>query len=119
MSAVPEPGSLDALRARKLELAKQVASETFDLGGLIYEMAIRDHYRLDVIAKRAAALQALDAELGEAERLVAAADEGIAGSCRSCGSVHSRGATFCWNCGEALLREAVPSALKAQPSAQG
>lgn len=103
--------TIDGLRERRQQLAREVATRTFDLGGLIYEMAIRDHYRLDVVARRAAELQVLDAELGEAERLLAAADGGVAGSCRSCGSVHSRGATYCWNCGEALLREAVPSVL--------
>ena len=35
-------------------------------------MAIRDHFRLDVLIPRAAALQERDAELGEVERLLAA-----------------------------------------------
>jgi hypothetical protein len=111
MSQPGQRQTLDSLRERRQVLAREVATRTFDLGGLIYEMAIRDHYRLDVIATQAAELQTLDAELGEAERLLAAADGGVAGSCRSCGSVHSRGATYCWNCGEALLQQAVPSVL--------
>ena len=100
-----------ALRARRHELARHVAQLTFDLGGLTYEMAIRDHYRLDVIARKAAELQAADAELGEVERLLAAADEGITGACRSCGAVHSRGAVFCWQCGEGLIPVAAPAAI--------
>ncbi len=94
---------LAELQARRHELAKQVATLTFDLGGLTYEMAIRDHYRLDVLSRRAAELQQADAELGEVERLLAASTEGVAGQCRSCGADHSRGAAFCWRCGHPLL----------------
>ena len=35
-----------------------------ELGGLFYEMAIRDHVRMDVLIDKAAALQRVDAELG-------------------------------------------------------
>ena len=55
-------GSIAELRRRRLELAERVAALTWDLGGLTYEMAIRDHYRLDVIARRAAELQEADAQ---------------------------------------------------------
>jgi hypothetical protein len=105
-----QPGSLAELRARRTDLAARVASLTWDLGGLAYEMAIRDHYRLDVIARKAAELQAADAELGEVQRLLATAEAGIHGQCRSCGAVHSRGAAFCWHCGAPLLAEARPAA---------
>ncbi len=104
-------GSLEQLRARRLALAEQVAGLTWDLGGLTYEMAIRDHYRLDVLSKRAAELQQADAELGEVERLLGAAEAGVHGQCRSCGAVHSRGAAYCWHCGAGLLQEARPAAL--------
>jgi hypothetical protein len=104
-------GSLDELRRRRLALAEQVAGLTWDLGGLTYEMAIRDHYRLDVLSKRAAELQQADAELGEVERLLGAAEAGVHGQCRSCGAVHSRGAAYCWHCGAGLLQEARPAAL--------
>ncbi|MGA9286515.1 MAG: hypothetical protein WBV85_13850 [Solirubrobacteraceae bacterium] len=102
-------GSLSELRSRRLALAEQVAGLTWDLGGLTYEMAIRDHYRLDVLSKRAAELQQADAELGEVERLLGAAEAGVHGQCRSCGAVHSRGAAYCWHCGAGLLQEARPS----------
>jgi len=111
-------GSMAELRRRRLELAERVASLTWDLGGLAYEMAIRDHYRLDVIARKAAELQQADAELGEVQRLLATAEAGIEGQCRSCGAVHSRGAAYCWHCGAPLLAETRPSVLPADaPSA--
>ena len=54
------------LRARRDALAEEVAELTWDLGGLTYEMAIRDHFRLDVLLRRAAELQQADGELGPA-----------------------------------------------------
>lgn len=104
-------GSLESLRRRRVELAERVASLTWDLGGLTYEMAIRDHYRLDVLARRAAELQEADAQLGEVERLLASSEAGVHGNCRSCGAVHSRGAAYCWHCGAPLLRESRPVVL--------
>jgi hypothetical protein len=104
-------GSLAELRARRTELAERVAALTWDLGGLAYEMAIRDHYRLDVLARKAAELQAADAQLNEVQRLLASTEAGVHGHCRSCGAVHSRGAAFCWQCGAPLLQEARPTAL--------
>lgn len=102
-------GSLAELRRERVALAERVAALTWDLGGLAYEMAVRDHYRLDVLSARAAQLQQVDAQLGEAERLLSAAENGVGGTCRSCGAVHSRGAAYCWRCGAPLLSEARPS----------
>jgi hypothetical protein len=113
-SALPPATEADAhaeLRARRDALAEEVAELTWDLGGLAYEMAIRDHFRLDVLVRRAAALQERDAELGEVERLLAAAEQGVAGSCRSCGAPHSRGAAYCWKCGQPLMPHATSQAL--------
>lgn len=90
------------LRRRRDELAGQVAALQYDLGGLAYEMAIRDHFRLDVLLRRAAVLQELDGELGEVDRLIASGPDGIGGECRSCGAPHSRGASYCWKCGRPL-----------------
>jgi hypothetical protein len=109
--------SMAELRGRRRELAERVAELTWDLGGLAYEMAVRDHYRLDVLSRRAAELQDFDAQLGEVQRLIAGAEAGIHGQCRSCGSVHSRGAAFCWHCGAPLLEEARPSVLAPPASA--
>jgi len=104
-------GSIAELRQRRRVLAERVAELTWDLGGLTYEMAVRDHYRLDVLARRAAELQEADAELGEVQRMLGSADAGVHGQCRSCGAVHSRGAAYCWHCGAPLLQEARPTVL--------
>jgi hypothetical protein len=115
---LPTPsGSMSELRRRRLELAERVAALTWDLGGLAYEMAIRDHYRLDVLARKASELQEADAQLGELQRLLATAEAGIHGQCRSCGAVHSRGAAFCWHCGAPLMEEARPSVLESDQPA--
>jgi predicted RNA-binding Zn-ribbon protein involved in translation (DUF1610 family) len=98
------PVTRSELRERREELAEQVAQLQFDLGGLAYEMAIRDHFRLDVLVRRAAALQELDAQLGEVERLLALGESATTGSCPACGALHGRGAVFCWQCGNALVR---------------
>ena len=108
---------MSELRQRRLELAERVAALTWDLGGLAYEMAIRDHYRLDVLARKASELQALDAQLGEVQRLLADAEAGIHGECRSCGAVHSRGAAYCWHCGAPLMEEARPTVMRPEESA--
>jgi hypothetical protein len=105
----PEDAGTRELRGRRDELAARVAELTWDLGGLTYEMAIRDHFRLDVLVRRAAALQEVDAELGEVERLLRLSETGTTGSCRACGALHSRGASYCWQCGQPLLSEAAPA----------
>lgn len=123
MNAAAHPAaasrSLAELRRLRVELAERVASLTWDLGGLTYEMAIRDHYRLDVLARRAAELQQADAQLSEVERLLAEAHAGVHGACRACGAVHSRGASYCWSCGSPLLIEGRPSLVAAGAAPQG
>lgn len=110
------PGSMSELRKKRLEAAEKVAALTWDLGGLAYEMAIRDHYRLDVLSRKAAELQEADGQLGELQRLLANAEAGIDGQCRSCGAVHSRGAGYCWHCGAPLQHEARPATLAPPPA---
>ncbi len=66
-------------------------------------MAIRDHFRLDVLIRRAAMLQERDAELAEVERMLHMQESGSAGNCTSCGAVRSRGAVFCWQCGAQVM----------------
>ncbi|WP_210492511.1 hypothetical protein [Patulibacter sp. SYSU D01012] len=100
-----------ALEEERRRLAEQVAERTWDLGGLVYEMAVRDHFRVDVLSRRAAELQRLDAQLSEVERLVAD-HEGIAGHCRFCGSPHGRSAEYCWSCGERLIARGVPTTIE-------
>jgi len=96
------------LRQRRDQLAARMAELQWDLGGLVYEMAIRDAIRTDVIVQRAAALQDVDAELGEVERILRMEETGAAGECPTCGAPHSSGAVYCWQCGSPLL-ELVPT----------
>ncbi|HEY4428671.1 MAG TPA: hypothetical protein VGN08_10740 [Solirubrobacteraceae bacterium] len=105
---------ISELRRRRDTLAEQVTELHWDLGGLAYEMAIRDHFRLDVLVRRAALLQERDAELAEVERLLRLEEGGVAGSCPACGAPHSRGAVFCWQCG-ATLMERLPSSAGVEP----
>lgn len=57
-----------ALTERRQALAAEVQRLRSHLGGLAYEMAIRDHFRLDVLVRRAAILQERESELAEVER---------------------------------------------------
>jgi hypothetical protein len=97
------------LGRRRDRLAREVTELHWDLGGLAYEMAIRDHFRLDVLVRRAAVLQERDAELAEVERLLRMAADATAGACPQCRAPHSRGAVFCWQCGTGLMQR-LPSA---------
>ena len=101
------------LRRRRDELAEQVTELHWDLGGLAYEMATRDHFRLDVLVRRAAVLQDRDAELAELERLLALEESASVGSCPGCGAPHSRGAVFCWQCGAPLMERSPSTAMPA------
>lgn len=96
------------LERRRDQLVAKVAELQWDLGGLVYEMAVRNRIEVEVLVKRAAALQDADAELSEVERIVRMEQTGTAGSCSSCRAPHSTGATFCWQCGQPLLQQ-VPS----------
>jgi len=105
----PAPaGGESQLRRRRDALAEEVTELHWDLGGLAYEMAIRDHFRLDVLVRRAAILQERDAELAEVERLLKLEDDAVAGNCPNCSAPHSRGAVYCWQCGTTLM-ERLPS----------
>ncbi|HEX7245519.1 MAG TPA: zinc ribbon domain-containing protein [Solirubrobacterales bacterium] len=106
-SAAPHELTVD-LERRRDQLVARVAELQWDLGGLVYEMAVRNRIDVEVLVKRAVALQDADAELSEVERIVRMEQTGTAGSCTSCGAPHSTGATFCWQCGQPLLAQ-VPS----------
>ena len=103
----PTPGDdqgVDLARRRE-QLAARVAELQWDLGGLVYEMVVRNSIDVEVIVKRAVLLQDADAELGEVERILRTEQTGAAGNCGGCGAPHSSGATFCWQCGRPLLAE--------------
>jgi hypothetical protein len=93
------------LERRRDVLKARVAELQWDLGGLVYEMAIRDRIKVDVLVKRAAALQDADSELNEIERILHLENTGTAGVCASCGAPHSTGASFCWQCGQPILQQ--------------
>ncbi len=93
------------LQRRRDQLVAKVAELQWDLGGLVYEMAVRNRISIEVLVKRAVELQDADAELNEVERIVRMEETGTAGSCGSCGAPHSSGATFCWQCGNSLLQQ--------------
>jgi chorismate mutase len=101
------------LERRRDQLKARVAELQWDLGGLVYEMAIRDRIRVDIIVKRAAVLQDADAELSEVERILRMEQTGTAGACGSCGAPHSSGAAYCWQCGQPLLRQVSSDAIYA------
>jgi len=107
----PTTSEVIDLRRRRDQLTARVAELQFDLGGLVYEMAVRDQIRVDVLVKRAALLQDADAELGEVERILRMDQTGTASACRACGAPHSPSAAFCWQCGSRLLEQVQPGSI--------
>lgn len=99
------------LERRRDQLVARVAELQWDLGDLTYEMAIRNQMKVDVLVKRAIALQDADAELSEVERIVRTEETGTAGTCSSCSAPHSSGATYCWQCGQPLLAQVSSDAI--------
>jgi hypothetical protein len=98
-----ERADLVAQRDRLLEKFTVMQA---DLGGAFYEMAIRDHVRLDVLTRKAAELQRVDAELVALERVLELERSDAAGLCPSCGSPYGHGVRFCAQCGHSLVPEA-------------
>jgi hypothetical protein len=99
------------LERRRDQLIARVAELQWDLGGLVYEMAIRNNVKVEVLVKRAVVLQDADAELSEVERIVRSEETGTAGLCSSCNAPHSSGATYCWQCGKPLLEQVSSDAI--------
>jgi hypothetical protein len=106
-AAVPVP--LDEhhreLLTQRERLTERFALLQTDLGGAFYEMAIRDHVQLDVLTRKAAELQRVDAELEGVELALRRDDTSFApaGACPSCGTPFHDGAQFCSACGTALI----------------
>jgi len=90
------------LLAQRDRLVERFAIMQSELGGLFYEMAIRDHVRMDVLIPKAAELQRVDAELGQLERIIESGGSKPGGQCPACGSVYARGAAFCAQCAHPL-----------------
>jgi hypothetical protein len=106
------------LQQRREQLCRQLAELQWDLGGIAYEMAIRDHFRLDVLSRQAAKLQQVDAELAEVERMLKLGQAGAAGACGDCGALYAQGSAFCWKCGKQLI-ESVQAGAAAPAPPQG
>jgi hypothetical protein len=86
------------LTAQRDRLTERFALMQSELGGLFYEMAIRDHVQMDVLIRKAAELQRLDGELGALERLLESGAQAIGGHCPRCAAVYAPGAAFCAQC---------------------
>jgi hypothetical protein len=95
-----ESGELIAQRDRLLEKFTVMQA---DLGGAFYEMAIRDHVRLDVLTRKAAELQRVDAELLAVERVLELERADAAGLCPGCGAPYGHAVRFCAQCGTPLV----------------
>jgi hypothetical protein len=101
--AAPEGAPPDpALLERQDRLVEAFALLQSDLGGLYYEMAIRDSVRPELLARKAAELQRVDVELRGIERLLRSGDAPAAVACRSCGSPAGQADAFCAHCGSPL-----------------
>lgn len=91
------------LIAERDRLVKRFALMQSDLGGVFYEMAIRDHVRMDVLTQKAAELQRVDAALAAIERSLRGDEGPPAGACAACGALHGVDARFCARCGKSLV----------------
>jgi hypothetical protein len=98
-----EARSTAELLAERDRLTERFALLQSELGGLFYEMAIRDHVQMDVLIAKAAALQRLDSELAQLE-LLRDGNGSIGGQCPSCGATFARGAAFCSQCATSLAQ---------------
>lgn len=101
-AAPPVPAAPPDLVAQRDRLVERFTAMQAELGGVFYEMAIRDHVRMDVLTRKAAELQRVDAELEALQRELRGEPGPAAGACPSCGSPHVLGARFCSYCGFAL-----------------
>lgn len=105
----PVPPTRDAgeesaeLIAQRDRLLEKFTVMQADLGGAFYEMAIRDHVRLDVLTRKAAELQKVDAELLAVERLLELERQDAAGLCPGCGAPYGHAVRFCAQCGTPLV----------------
>lgn len=73
-----------------------------ELGGLFYEMVIRDHVVMEVLMPRAAEMQRIDAELAAVRRVLESGETSVGGQCPACGAVYARAAAFCAQCATPL-----------------
>jgi hypothetical protein len=89
------------LLAKRDRLIERFAAMQLDLGGVYYEMAIRDHLREDVLTRKAAEMQRVDAELRQVEEVLQQGGSS-AHKCPACDALYAPGAAFCSRCGSSL-----------------
>ncbi|MDX6601754.1 MAG: hypothetical protein QOF13_956 [Solirubrobacterales bacterium] len=111
----PQPAKAEAkveenaeLRVQRDRLLEKFTIMQADLGGAFYEMAIRDHVRMDVLTRKAAELQRVDADLLALERMLELQRSDAAGMCPSCGSPYGPAVRFCPQCGHSLVTGDAP-----------
>lgn len=102
-TAKPKVEESTELRKQRDRLLEKFTIMQADLGGAFYEMAIRDHVRMDVLTRKAAELQRVDAELLALERMLELQRADAAGMCPSCDSPYGPADRFCPQCGHSLL----------------
>jgi hypothetical protein len=111
----PAPAQDPELVGERDRLIERMTIMQSELGGLFYEMAIRDHVRMEVLIARAAELQDVHGELTEVEgRLRDARAQSNAradapafpqqdgGQCPACSASYLAGAAYCSQCAHAL-----------------
>ena len=96
------PATDPELVAQRDRLVERFAIMQSELGGLFYEMAIRDHVRMEVLIPKAAELQRVDAELSQLEQIIESGSSKGGGACPACGALYARGAAFCPQCAQPL-----------------
>jgi hypothetical protein len=101
-AAVPAPENKELVGQRDRLLEKFTVMQA-DLGGAFYEMAIRDHVRLDVLTRKAGELQRVDAELLAVERQLEVERTDAAGHCPTCNAPFGHADRFCPQCGSSLV----------------
>lgn len=104
------------LARRREELARRFAELQWDLGGLAYEMAVRDRIRPDLLARRSAELREIEAQIATIDRVLRTPNSVPAGACPACSAPFQAGAGYCWQCGKDLRPQ--PPAAVAPPPAQ-
>jgi hypothetical protein len=102
LAARPVAEGAAELLAQRERLLERFAVMQSDLGGAFYEMAVRDHVRIDVLTAKAAELQRVDTELAQLDRRLELQRTGAVGTCANCKTPYGPGASFCSSCGSAL-----------------
>lgn len=93
------------LLAKRERLIERFTAMQLDLGGVYYEMAIREHVNREVLTRKAAEMQRVDAELRQVEAVLERGGS-TANRCPACEVSYAPGAAFCSQCGGPLSASA-------------